>query len=144
VTVLPTPANSFAFQATTTTSSSLSVRPPIQVAATFARQLSLSSSQHSRSHYQNGKIVLAMSSDAAAIDAASNANEASNGGGTASIPNEVFNLVKSIVGAGVLSLPAGEFWDITIIDIFFIESHSYYFMSCRLSLSPLLLEFSPT
>jgi len=28
-------------------------------------------------------------------------------GGTATIPNEVFNLVKSIVGAGVLSLPAG-------------------------------------
>jgi amino acid permease len=29
------------------------------------------------------------------------------GGGTATIPNEVFNLVKSIVGAGVLSLPYG-------------------------------------
>jgi len=29
------------------------------------------------------------------------------GGGTATIPNEVFNLIKSIVGAGVLSLPAG-------------------------------------
>lgn len=29
------------------------------------------------------------------------------GTGTASIPNEIFNLVKSIVGAGVLSLPAG-------------------------------------
>lgn len=28
-------------------------------------------------------------------------------GGTASIPNEVFNLVKGIVGVGVLSLPAG-------------------------------------
>jgi hypothetical protein len=28
--------------------------------------------------------------------------------GTATIPDEVFNLVKSIVGAGVLSLPAGE------------------------------------
>jgi len=63
-----------------------------------------------------------MSSDAAAAaTAASNGNESSNGGGTASIPNEVFNLVKSIVGAGVLSLPAGEFWDITIIDTFFIE-----------------------
>lgn len=31
----------------------------------------------------------------------------SQGGGTATIPNEVFNLIKSIVGAGVLSLPAG-------------------------------------
>jgi amino acid permease len=29
------------------------------------------------------------------------------GGGTATIPTEVFNLVKSIAGAGVLSLPAG-------------------------------------
>ena len=29
------------------------------------------------------------------------------GTGTASIPSEIFNLVKSIVGAGVLSLPAG-------------------------------------
>jgi len=29
------------------------------------------------------------------------------GGGTASISNEIFNLVKNIVGAGVLSLPAG-------------------------------------
>lgn len=29
------------------------------------------------------------------------------GGGTATIPNEIFNLVKSIIGAGVLSLPAG-------------------------------------
>lgn len=28
-------------------------------------------------------------------------------GGTASISNEIFNLVKGIVGAGVLSLPAG-------------------------------------
>ena len=34
--------------------------------------------------------------------------EAGIGGGTASIPTEVFNLVKSIAGAGVLSLPAGE------------------------------------
>ena len=31
----------------------------------------------------------------------------SQGDGTATIPNEVFNLVKSIVGAGVLSLPYG-------------------------------------
>ena len=35
--------------------------------------------------------------------------EVSSGTGTASMPNEIFNLVKSIVGAGVLSLPAGEF-----------------------------------
>ena len=30
-----------------------------------------------------------------------------SGGGTATIPSEVFNLVKAIVGVGVLSLPAG-------------------------------------
>jgi amino acid permease len=36
----------------------------------------------------------------------SSCNE-SQGTGTASIPNEIFNLVKSIIGAGVLSLPAG-------------------------------------
>lgn len=30
-----------------------------------------------------------------------------DGTGTATIPNEIFNLVKSIIGAGVLSLPAG-------------------------------------
>lgn len=35
--------------------------------------------------------------------------EAVSTDGTATIPDEVFNLVKSIIGAGVLSLPAGEF-----------------------------------
>jgi len=34
-------------------------------------------------------------------------SEAVNTEGTATIPDEIFNLVKSIVGAGVLSLPAG-------------------------------------
>ena len=29
------------------------------------------------------------------------------GGGTATVPEEIFNLIKSIIGAGVLSLPAG-------------------------------------
>ena len=37
------------------------------------------------------------------------ADESQVGTGTATIPNEVFNLVKSIVGAGVLSLPAGKY-----------------------------------
>jgi hypothetical protein len=35
-------------------------------------------------------------------------NGGSESGGTATIPTEVFNLIKSIVGAGVLSLPAGK------------------------------------
>ena len=30
-----------------------------------------------------------------------------DGGGTATVPEEIFNLIKSIIGAGVLSLPAG-------------------------------------
>ena len=42
----------------------------------------------------------------------------SMGGGTATIPNEIFNLVKNIVGAGVLSLPAGE---LNIASIQFIQ-----------------------
>eukprot|EP00578_Thalassiosira_sp_NH16_P016306 CAMPEP_0181127048 /NCGR_PEP_ID=MMETSP1071-20121207/27981_1 /TAXON_ID=35127 /ORGANISM="Thalassiosira sp., Strain NH16" /LENGTH=518 /DNA_ID=CAMNT_0023212743 /DNA_START=172 /DNA_END=1731 /DNA_ORIENTATION=- len=56
--------------------------------------------------------VLHMSDAAAAAAEPEEADNASATGssvgtGTASIPNEVFNLVKSIVGAGVLSLPAG-------------------------------------
>lgn len=31
------------------------------------------------------------------------------GGGTATMSNEMFNMVKAVVGVGVLSLPAGEF-----------------------------------
>mmetsp|Transcript_23804 Transcript_23804/g.49858 ORF Transcript_23804/g.49858 Transcript_23804/m.49858 type:complete len:102 (-) Transcript_23804:75-380(-) len=30
------------------------------------------------------------------------------GGGTATMTNEMFNMVKAVVGVGVLSLPAGE------------------------------------
>ena len=45
------------------------------------------------------KSSLYMASEEAAVP--------STGTGTATIPNEIFNLVKSIVGAGVLSLPAG-------------------------------------
>ena len=45
-----------------------------------------------------------LSSDATAAEVPRGGDQ---GGGTATIPNEVFNLIKSIVGAGVLSLPAG-------------------------------------
>ena len=31
------------------------------------------------------------------------------GGGTATMSNEMFNMVKAVVGVGVLSLPAGEY-----------------------------------
>lgn len=43
--------------------------------------------------------------------------------GTATIPDEVFNLVKSIVGAGVLSLPAGEY--LITFDAFTIPAKYY-------------------
>ena len=116
---LSTPTKSFAFQTATptTAASSLSVRLPfpVKIATSssssslshFSSLSSLPSSQHPR-HYQNdGKIALSMSSSDDSKEATSNNN---NSGGTASIPNEVFNLVKSIVGAGVLSLPAGACW----------------------------------
>jgi len=45
--------------------------------------------------------------DAAAASALPEEGESSVGGGTATIPNEIFNLVKGIVGSGVLGLPAG-------------------------------------
>lgn len=51
--------------------------------------------------------ALGMSSEASTTDGEPVKEVVS--GGTASIPNEIFNLVKSIVGAGVLSLPAGRF-----------------------------------
>jgi hypothetical protein len=52
-------------------------------------------------------------------DAVAEVPRGGEGGGTATIPNEVFNLVKSIVGAGVLSLPAGAYFDaLTVIRIF--------------------------
>lgn len=37
------------------------------------------------------------------------------GGGTATMTNEMFNLVKAVVGVGVLSLPAGELPTIGIL-----------------------------
>lgn len=46
-----------------------------------------------------------LSSAAAAVD---ESEKSISGGGTATIPNEILNLVKSIVGSGVLGLPAGK------------------------------------
>ena len=50
---------------------------------------------------------LHMTASAAAMEEPSEGSEASSGG-NGSISALLFNLVKSIVGAGVLSLPAGE------------------------------------
>ena len=37
------------------------------------------------------------------------------GGGTATMSNEMFNMVKAVVGVGVLSLPAGKCMDIVVV-----------------------------
>ena len=37
-----------------------------------------------------------------------------DGGGTATMQSEMFNMVKAVVGVGVLSLPAGKFLDTLI------------------------------
>ena len=76
---------------------------------------------HQQQHYTNTKLynlkgddyLDSLSNDPNSDDdgASSKVKEvsaSSSGTGTASIPNEIFNLVKSIVGAGVLSLPAGK------------------------------------
>ena len=51
--------------------------------------------------------------DVASTSATTNNNHATEvrggGGGTATMSNEMFNMVKAVVGVGVLSLPAGEF-----------------------------------
>lgn len=51
--------------------------------------------------------------DVASTSATTNNSHATEvrggGGGTATMSNEMFNMVKAVVGVGVLSLPAGEF-----------------------------------
>lgn len=51
--------------------------------------------------------ISSASDDNASVNKAVGDDTRSVGGGTATMPEEIFNLVKSIVGAGVLSLPAG-------------------------------------
>ncbi|KAL7522236.1 hypothetical protein ACHAWX_006913 [Stephanocyclus meneghinianus] len=77
----PIPPTAIRFTPTSYTAS-----PPIAFGATTGKR---------------GRVTIAMSDD-------SKGSAVGVGGGTASISNEIFNLVKSIVGAGVLSLPAGE------------------------------------
>lgn len=52
---------------------------------------------------------------ASAVDVPRGGGKAQSGG-TATIPNEVFNLIKSIVGAGVLSLPAGKYEHVELVE----------------------------
>eukprot|EP00970_Alexandrium_tamarense_P011070 scaffold2347_cov208-Alexandrium_tamarense.AAC.6 len=68
----------------------------------YAVVSTLSAINNDNSNNNPSKSALRMSETA---DAGGESTSTSSGG-TASIPNEIFNLVKSIVGAGVLSLPA--------------------------------------
>ena len=52
-----------------------------------------------------------------------------DGGGTATMQSEMFNMVKAVVGVGVLSLPAGKFLDILIANIHHIATTTH-FMVC--------------
>ena len=70
------------------------------------------------SNTQNKAQPMYMTASAAAIETRGGENES---GGTATIPNEIFNLVKSIVGAGVLSLPAGKFVCFLLLPLFGVE-----------------------
>lgn len=79
-----------------TTADGLVSRPPFAVKQVAALQ---------KSGGVKSRTVLA--STAELSSGGGGAAESSSGAGTATIPNEVFNLVKSIVGAGVLSLPYG-------------------------------------
>ncbi len=72
---------------------------------------------------------LHMASASAAIEEPSDGNEASSGG-DGTMTALLFNLVKSIVGAGVLSLPAGELvFEIVIVIIssIFLQLINIYF-----------------
>ena len=66
-----------------------------------------SSYAHGNNHRNHGPLS---TTEAGAVDLndVPRGGASNVGGGTATIPNEVFNLVKSIVGAGGFSLPAGK------------------------------------
>jgi amino acid permease len=87
----------------------------VAVAATSSDAFSLSK-KPSTIHHAAGRSLFPQPSNqqsfqplkestSAALEA--NGGNTGVGGGTASMSNEIFNLIKNIVGAGVLSLPAG-------------------------------------
>ena len=82
---------------------SFSVAPTLRAPVTLAPQ---SSVHFSKSYAPRSPSTQLYSSEAAAIPAPEESSGL--GEGTATISNEIFNLVKGIVGAGVLSLPAGK------------------------------------
>lgn len=66
---------------------------------------SLAKQQQQSTVVSSTRVATRLQADAAAAEVP----RGGDGGGTATIPTEVFNLIKSIVGAGVLSLPAGRY-----------------------------------
>lgn len=87
------------------------LRLPIASTATTTRHYTTSpfyTSIQQQQQHEKTTSVGPLQMSAAAAAAAEPSEGGVSGTGTASIPNEIFNLVKSIVGAGVLSLPAGE------------------------------------
>ena len=89
------------------------------------QQASLTKTKSYQHKHGNQQLYADASSAAADLNDIPRGGAADVGGGTATIPNEVFNLVKSIVGAGVLSLPAGTY---------FLEYNTEFFWNGYLSL----------
>lgn len=74
---------------------------------------SISQSQHRRGQTKNQRAASALDEHDNVDVTSSSTNHATvvrgGEGGTATMSNEMFNMVKAVVGVGVLSLPAGEF-----------------------------------
>jgi len=89
---------------------SVSAAPPFFSSSSKSSSLIILSSRNNK---LSSSIILKSTSDAAAAapplddDDDKKENDTGTGTGTATIPSHVFNLVKGIVGAGVLTLPAG-------------------------------------
>mmetsp|Transcript_12991 Transcript_12991/g.28085 ORF Transcript_12991/g.28085 Transcript_12991/m.28085 type:complete len:500 (+) Transcript_12991:113-1612(+) len=86
--------------------------PALPVAATIVSYASSSTKRQYSSKFRSASTqatasALRMSGGAAAAVVPAEEPDEAVGGGTATISQEIFNLVKGIVGAGVLSLPAG-------------------------------------
>jgi hypothetical protein len=79
--------------------------PSLRMTPALVPQVSVSFSKS----YAGRKQTHLFDASAAAVPAPEESSGSSaTSGGTATISNEIFNLVKGIVGAGVLSLPAGK------------------------------------
>jgi hypothetical protein len=82
--------------------------PSLRTTPTLVPQASVSFSNSYAPIHSAGRKQTQLFADAAAVPAPEEDSSSATSGGTATISNEIFNLVKGIVGAGVLSLPAGK------------------------------------